>query len=130
MRIGDGRGALAEERDGAFDYIVLDAFSDKGTPRHLISQEFFRLVRSRLKPGGLMLMNLMGRGGSDWQIQAVHTTLASAFPHTRAFVLPEEGAASLKNMILAGSGQLIGFKARYMAGFTQATLPPGYILTD
>ncbi|WP_025691514.1 spermidine synthase [Paenibacillus zanthoxyli] len=130
VRIGDGRRTLELEQDGAFDYIVLDAFSDKGTPRHLISQEFFRLVRTKLNPGGMMLMNLTGKGGNDRLIQAVYMTLTSVFPHTESFILPEKGSASLKNMILAGSLRPIGFKARQMAGFTGTALPPGHILTD
>ncbi|AIQ12548.1 spermidine synthase [Paenibacillus durus] len=130
VRIGDGRRTLEQQGDESFDYIVLDAFSDKGTPRHLISQEFFRLVRTKLNPGGIMLMNLTGKGGNDRLIQAVHTTLTSVFPHTEAFILPDKDVSSLKNMILAGSGRPIGFKARQMAGFTGTALPPGHILTD
>ncbi|MFD1776197.1 spermidine synthase [Paenibacillus rhizophilus] len=130
VKIGDGRRTLEQERDGAFDYIVLDAFSDKGTPRHLMSEEFFRLVRAKLNPGGMILMNLTGKGGNDRLIQAVHTTLASIFPHTQAFILPAEGASALKNMILAGSSRPIGCKARHMAGFAGTLLPPGHILSD
>ncbi|QWU13310.1 Spermidine synthase [Paenibacillus sophorae] len=130
VRVGDGRRKLEQERDGAFDYIVLDAFSDKGTPRHLMSEEFFRLVRAKLNPYGIMLMNLMGKGGNDRLIQAVYTTLASIFPHTQAFVLPSEGASTLKNMILAGSSRPIAYKARQMAGFIGTLLPPGHILSD
>lgn len=40
--VGDGRHILGSEETHAYDYIILDALTDKGTPRHLTSKEFFR----------------------------------------------------------------------------------------
>jgi len=57
IRIGDGfefvRGC-----EETFDLVVLD-LTDPDTPAfHLYSEEFFRLCRRRLNPGGLMTMHL------------------------------------------------------------------------
>jgi spermidine synthase len=41
--IGDGRHILRSEEPHTYDYIILDAFTDKGTPRHLTSKKFFSL---------------------------------------------------------------------------------------
>ena len=55
---GDARVALA--RDPArYDIIIGDAFTDIAVPQHLITHEFFELVRARLTPKGSYLMNVV-----------------------------------------------------------------------
>ena len=60
--IGDGRQLLAEQADGRLDYIVLDAFTKEGTPRHLSTLEFFRLAKEKLGDRGMLLLNRDGEG--------------------------------------------------------------------
>lgn len=130
VAVGDGRDVLRREPDGAYDYVVLDAFGERGTPRHLVSAPFFTLAKDKLHPGGSVLMNLFGRGGSDPLINAIHTTLSGRFPYTKAFLLPSGHARDVRNWILAGSGKPILFQARQMAGFAEAELEPGYTIEN
>lgn len=53
----DGRLFLREV-NRRYDVIILDAYGADRIPFHLTTQEFFRLVESRLNPGGVMIMNL------------------------------------------------------------------------
>ncbi|MBY9079699.1 fused MFS/spermidine synthase [Paenibacillus sp. HN-1] len=128
--IGDGRQLLEREDDGSLDYIVLDAFSGSGTPRHLISRGMFSLAGKKLNNRGMLIMNATGRGKNDRLIQSVHSTLASVFPYTLAFILPSADPAAPKNLILAGARRPIVYKSRQMAGFTEIVLPPGDVIRD
>jgi hypothetical protein len=61
VKLVDGRLGLAEEPDGHFDLIVLDAFSSDSIPTHLVTREAVALYRSKLAPGGLLLCNISNR---------------------------------------------------------------------
>ncbi|MDF2661161.1 MAG: spermidine synthase [Paenibacillus sp.] len=128
--IGDGRQLLCMEKPDTYDYIVLDAFNAQGTPRHLISSEFFRIARDKLHAGGAILMNLIGRGDNDRLINAVHTTLGEHFPHTVSFSMPSNRITDAKNIIMMGSGKPIRFQARHMAGFAEFAPGPGHLILD
>jgi hypothetical protein len=56
--VGDGRLALAQEPDGYYDLIVLDAFSSDAVPTHLLTREALALYKSKLAPEGVLLVNI------------------------------------------------------------------------
>lgn len=57
--IQDGRLFLSTSPQ-RYDLIVLDAFNSTGVPFHLLTREFFEIVRSRLTPEGLLAANFIG----------------------------------------------------------------------
>jgi len=59
--LGDARRKLADEPDGHFDLIVLDAFSSDAIPVHLLTKEAFALYARKLTPGGVMAFHLSNR---------------------------------------------------------------------
>ncbi len=128
--VGDGRSILEGEPDHRYDYILLDAFTAEGTPRHLLSSEFFALVLSKLNSRGSMIMNLMGRSEKDRLMGAIHTTLSGQFPYIKAFALPSEGTADVRNILIMGSVKPIRYQARHMAGFVEITLGQGHLIRD
>lgn len=128
--IGDGRKLLDTEKPGTYDYIILDAFTAQGTPRHLISSEFFRIARDKLHAGGAILTNLIAKGDNDRLINAVHTTLGEHFPYTGAFSMPSNRMTDAKNVIMIGSGKPIRFQTRHMAGFAEYAPGPGHLILD
>ncbi|WP_046230090.1 spermidine synthase [Paenibacillus algorifonticola] len=128
--IGDGRALLAGEADRAYDYVIVDAFTREGTPRQLVSLEFFCLIQQKLSEGGAVILNLMGRGERDRLIHAIMLTLGELFACTKAFILPADGAADLQNIIIIGSDKPIAFQARQMAGFVELEPGQGYIIRD
>lgn len=130
VEIGDGRSLLAREPDLVYDFVVLDAFTAKDTPVHLLSESFFRLCRDKLNERGGLIMNLFGRGSSDRLVCAVHTTLQSVFPYTCCFQLPQDGAADPRNILLMGALHPIRFREKEMAGFVTFTPEGGYIIRD
>jgi spermidine synthase len=59
--VGDARLSLDREPDGAFDVLVLDAFSSDAIPIHLITREALSLARKKLAPGGVIFANISNR---------------------------------------------------------------------
>ncbi|HKG39873.1 MAG TPA: fused MFS/spermidine synthase [Conexibacter sp.] len=76
----DGRTFLrASER--RWDAIFVDAYRQPYVPFHLATREFFTLVRERLNPGGVVLVNAGHPEGSDALERTLATTIADVFPH-------------------------------------------------
>ncbi len=57
---GDGRLLLARENQ-RFDLIVLDAFSSDAIPMHLLTLEAFDIYFSKLKPDGMVAVNISNK---------------------------------------------------------------------
>jgi len=59
--LGDARVALAGAADGAFDLLILDAFSSDAIPAHLLTRESLALYRRKLAARGLVALNVTNR---------------------------------------------------------------------
>ena len=89
---------------GTYDVIGLDAYRQPYVPFHLTTVEFFQLVRSRLKPEGVAVVNAgKGLGGDDRLGQALASTMRAVFP--QVFIIDTAGFA---NQILVGVNQPVG----------------------
>ena len=128
--VGDGRQILEGEDNQVYDYLIVDAFNSKGTPKHLITLEFFTTIAEKLRPQCSLLINAIGKSENDALINAIHTTLREVFSHIKSFALPVEGANDHQNILLMASHQPIRFQERHMAGFKEIELGLGYIISD
>ncbi|WP_274961247.1 fused MFS/spermidine synthase [Lentibacter algarum] len=81
----DARVALARDPD-QYDIIIGDAFTDIAVPQHLITQEFFELVRARLTPEGSYLMNVVDYEDNLQTLGAMLRTLETVFPVLEVWV--------------------------------------------
>jgi predicted O-methyltransferase YrrM len=54
----DGRVYLNRHKD-SYDLILLDAFRELGVPFHMLTQEFYALVKEHLAPGGAVASNVV-----------------------------------------------------------------------
>jgi spermidine synthase len=54
----DGRVYLNRHKDRLYDLILLDAFRESGVPFHLLTREFYDLVKERLAPGGAAAISI------------------------------------------------------------------------
>ena len=61
VTLGDGRMRLTDRPEGAYDLIILDAFSSDSIPAHLLTREALALYLSRLAPGGRILAHISNR---------------------------------------------------------------------
>jgi predicted membrane-bound spermidine synthase len=78
----DARRALRDQpADARFEVIVGDAFRDVSVPPHLVTREFHELVRRRLTPAGLYVVNVIDRASAPRFTAAVAKTLRASFAH-------------------------------------------------
>jgi hypothetical protein len=59
--MGDARLKLAEAPDGAYDFIMVDAFSSDTIPIHLLTQEAMETYLAKLAPHGMIVMHVSNR---------------------------------------------------------------------
>ncbi|MFC4601297.1 spermidine synthase [Cohnella hongkongensis] len=135
VRIGDGRLLLEAEPDRSFDFIVLDAFTSRGTPPHLTTESFFRMASDKLRPGGALFLNAMGRPSDDRHAEAVATTMRQVFADVRCRSLPAERSRDRRNMIFAGSDVGFELSGRKAAGLmelelVEVELAEGHVIRD
>ena len=91
-----------------YDVIVLDTFFEDGIPFHLTTREFLELVRSRLKPGGVVMTNTIGALSGDGSklFRAIYRTYRSVFPTVVVHPVDAgERSGEIQNLIIvAGEG--------------------------
>jgi hypothetical protein len=59
--LGDARLTLAREPDRSYDLIIVDAYSSDSIPVHLATREAMAVYKSKLAPGGAVLMHISNR---------------------------------------------------------------------
>jgi spermidine synthase len=77
----DGRQWLTRHQQ-RWDVIVIDAFYADSIPFHLATHEFLELVRERLSPGGVVVVNIIGAvtGDESKLLRSLTKTYRSTFP--------------------------------------------------
>lgn len=76
-----------------YDYLVLDVFNGDTTPEHLLSLEAFRVAKSRLAPGGVLVMNAAGSLLHETEMTAsLLATLRSVFRTVECYPLFDPGS--------------------------------------
>lgn len=87
---GDARLSLANEPDGRFSLLILDAFTSDAIPLHLLTREAFQLYRQKLRPDGVMMIHISNRNVDLAPIIA-RTARAMNLPIRRAHDDDERG---------------------------------------
>ena len=107
VEVGDGRRFLAGS-DRQWDVIVVDAFFADAIPFHLVTREFLELARSRLRPGGVVVANVIGAldGQGSKLFRSVYRTYRTVFPTVvvhPTILAGDRGDATFRNLILVAS---------------------------
>jgi spermidine synthase len=98
----DGRNFLRSTTD-TFDAILVDAYSNQlYIPSHMVTKEFFDLVRTRLKPGGILVTNINVTSSAAPLFRSLAATVSQSFPFVVA--IPELDAY---NQLIMASDQPI-----------------------
>ena len=79
-----GRAPVPAPYRPPYDAIFVDAYRQPYIPFYLTTQEFFELVRERLNPGGVVIVNAGHPEGSRELEKVLAAGVRSAFPHVRA----------------------------------------------
>ena len=99
----DARTALQKFAPDRFDVIIGDAFHDIVIPAHLVTHEFFVLVRSRLKPNGIYLMNVVDHRLRPRLALSILESMKAALGNVEIWASNEAGARA--TFVLAGGLQ-------------------------
>jgi hypothetical protein len=59
--LGDARLTIGNAPDGAYDVLIVDAFSSDSVPMHLLTREALALYLRKLAPGGRVLFHISSR---------------------------------------------------------------------
>ena len=59
--LGDARLTFAREADGAYDLIIVDAYSSDAIPVHLATKEAMAVYKAKLAPDGAIVMHVSNR---------------------------------------------------------------------
>lgn len=129
-----------ERSGGGYDAIMVDAYRQPYIPFYLATREFFELVRDRLAPGGVVVVNVGHPEGGEELERVLGRTMATAFP--RVLRHPVEPT----NTLLVGGGRDLGAArlaassgalpaalrapAREAARNLEPRLPGGEVYTD
>ncbi len=99
---GDARHFLYANRE-PFDLIFGDAYrGQQNVPHHMVTKEFFELVRNRLTDDGVYMMNLIGalEGSMSRLFASVAATLHEVFPDLYVFATLSRFPTLTQNLIL------------------------------
>lgn len=101
--IGDGRQFLEQERE-RYDVVVIDVVDmlDGGPAQLLYTRSFYQLVRERLAPGGIVVVQGLELSHMDArQHAALARTLRTAFPQVHSYRAPVPSFLSSWGYLLA-----------------------------
>jgi hypothetical protein len=96
--LGDARLTLAREADGAFDYLVIDAFSSDAIPVHLMTVEALRLALAKLSPAGILALHI-----SNQNLDLAPVVAANVAAHgglAAVFVQGEGGGGAIRSQVV------------------------------
>lgn len=123
-----------------FDLILVDAYRQPYVPFYLATRQFFRLVRSRLRPGGIVALNVATVPGDHRLADDIAGTLRNVFPQVLTWQ-----ALTLNRLVLgfdrpisrahlrsavARTPQRIRVLTRLLAGHARAADPSNEPWTD
>jgi spermidine synthase len=95
-----------------YDAILVDAYRQPYIPFYLATREFFELARERLRPGGMLMVNVGHPEGSDDLEQVLGRTMAEVFDTvlrdpaepTNTLLIGTDGPASAERLAAAIPG--------------------------
>jgi len=139
VHTADARFWLAGAK-GPFDAIVVDAYRQPYIPFHLVTREFFALVRDRLAPGGVVAINVGTPPRLTEAVSRIAGTMRTVFPAVQAsrydrfnsVVIGYASAARAAeaDRLLQGARGLAAPAARRLARTLRPVAPSADPLTD
>jgi hypothetical protein len=105
--LGDARLNIGRAPDGAYDVLIVDAFSSDAIPMHLLTREALALYLRKLAPGGRLLFHISSR---TLDLRPVIGALAAdaGVPARTLFDLPPPGSSAWRRapaLVVAVAGR-------------------------
>lgn len=109
--IADARQSITDVASNSVDLVIGDAFTGLTVPWHLTTREFVAIVDSRMKTGGIYLINVIDYGDIDFA-RATARTFMEVFDNVAVFAPPAYLTGnSGGNFVVAGSASVIDVDA-------------------
>ena len=137
--VSDGRAFLIRDPT-KWDVILIDAYRGPFVPFHLLTKEFYTLVKSRLAPGGVVVQNIEP---STMLFDSATATLHSVFPSVDLYdgggnvvAIGYDGPSLKQSELLAKAGKIqqqyqLRYDLRSMAADRRVLEhPKGKVMTD
>lgn len=129
---GDARRYLNQNQEQKWDFIFGDAYNGiRAIPSHLTSKEFFQLVKERLTPQGIFLMNVITavNGPRSELLSGMVSTLREVFPHIELLAVSGGLERSQNVLILATQEDWkpLFTDTNYYSGSWQAMIAGRYV---
>jgi spermidine synthase len=102
----DGRMFLADSKE-KYDVILIDAYRGPFVPFHLLTQEFYQLVKEHLENGGVIAQNIEP---STMLFDSAVTTVNSVFPNVDFYEGSGDGQSALTGQDVGGNVVLVAFR--------------------
>lgn len=87
--IGDARLTLAREPDGAFDIIIVDAFTSDAVPIHLMTAEALQLYLAKVSANGVAVLHISNR---YLDLDSVLAATAAKVPGAHGVIIADDEA--------------------------------------
>jgi len=126
--------------DARYDVISVDAYRQPYIPFYLTTREFFELVRDRLRPGGVAIVNAGHPEGQDDLEKVLTATIGEVFGHivrdpiedTNTLIVASDRPPSADRLRRAVASLPIGLRAtaRAAAARIEPPLTGGSVYTD
>lgn len=100
----DARRALRDRPAARYDLILGDAFTDIAVPPHLVTREFFELVRDRLTPDGTYLMTVIDFEDRRAALGSIVTTLQQVFPVVEVWTRAQQPDPGARMVFVVAAG--------------------------
>jgi spermidine synthase len=81
ITVSDGRSYLVKSPE-SWSVIMIDAYRGPFVPFHLLTEEFYRVVKSKLKPGGVVVQNVEP---TTMMFDSAIATIQKVFPNVEVF---------------------------------------------
>lgn len=100
----DGR-MFVQRHKGKYDVIMVDAYNLLSIPAHLTTREFFQELQEALKPGGVVVFNVVSslEGPKSQFFKSLMKTAAEVFPQRKIFRAENQPETVVDNLILVAS---------------------------
>jgi spermidine synthase len=97
----DGRQYLLNH-ENTYEIVAMDAFGSSSIPFHLVTVEAFALIASRLKPDGVLAINIEALGWHHILVRSLAATLKKSF--SQVLALPAHPSSErIGNIIILAS---------------------------
>ncbi len=99
----DARQALQMDDKARYDVIIGDAFHDIAVPPHLVTGEFFALVRARLANAGVFVMTVVDQAPAPRFLLSLVATLRNSFGNVEVWLDDAQAKGRATFIVLAAA---------------------------